>query len=193
VPGRYWIYLGLTVGALLPCSLLVGGGDPPPVDYARDILPIFRDHCYQCHDGRKSRSGLRLDVRSHARRGGESGHPAIVPGASGKSELIRRVTLAAGDEAMPQGQKKLTPAQIRLLRAWIDAGAPWPDGLANEGAGAKHWAFKAPVRPPLPPVHNAAWVRNPINRTRKAASTPSSFAWMPCSTAWMRWSKASSA
>jgi len=164
VQSRSGIYVGLTVAAVLPCCLLVKGGDLPSVDYARDILPIFRDHCYECHDGRKSKSGLRLDVRSQALRGGESGRPAIVPGASGKSELMRRVTLAAGEEAMPQGQKKLTAEQIRLLGAWIDAGAPWPKALANEDASAGHWAFRAPVRPPLPPVRNAGWVRNPIDR-----------------------------
>jgi hypothetical protein len=135
---------------------------PPPVDFGRDVLPLFRDRCYQCHDGRKQKSGLRLDVRSAALRGGESGKPAVVPGASGKSELIRRVTTAQGDEAMPPGKQKLTTDQVRLLRAWIDAGAPWPDALANEGSG--HWAFQAPRRPPLPAVKNPAWVRNEIDR-----------------------------
>jgi hypothetical protein len=28
----------------------------------------------------------------------------------------------------------------------------------------EHWAFKAPTRPPLPPVQNKAWSRNPIDR-----------------------------
>jgi hypothetical protein len=34
----------------------------------------------------------------------------------------------------------------------------------DEPASKKHWAFVAPVRPELPPVKNAAWVRNPIDR-----------------------------
>src|SRR5439155_642083 len=68
---------------------------------------------------------LRLDERAHAMRGGDSGVAAIVPGASGKSDLIRRVTLPRGDEAMPPGPKKLAANQIRVLRAWIDAGAVW--------------------------------------------------------------------
>jgi hypothetical protein len=134
------------------------------VDFGRDVLPLFRDRCYQCHGGGQQKSGFRLDVRSAALRGGESGKPAIVPGASGKSELIRRVTTAKGDEAMPRGKEKLTADQVRLLRAWIDAGAVWPDALANEGAGRGHWAFQAPRRPPLPPVKDAGWVRNDIDR-----------------------------
>src|SRR5262249_38050533 len=99
------------------------------VDYQRDVLPIFQARCYKCHDARKRTSGYRLDVRSAAMRGGESGKPAVVPGDGGKSELIRRVTTAEGNEAMPPGKEKLTPAEVKRLRDWIDAGASWPDAL----------------------------------------------------------------
>ena len=58
----------------------------------RDVQPIFKGRCYSCHDGRKHKAGLRLDVRASALRGGESGKPAIVPGDSKKSDLLRRVT-----------------------------------------------------------------------------------------------------
>src|SRR4051812_45852756 len=122
---RSRIALGVAAAIVLPACLAIQGAEPPPVDYGRDVFPIFRDNCFQCHDGRKTRSGLRLDERAHALRGGDSGVPALVPGASGKSELMRRVTLARGDEAMPPGPKKLTANQIRVLRAWIDAGALW--------------------------------------------------------------------
>ena len=47
--------------------------------------------------------------------------------------------------------KTLTPEQKSVLKRWVEEGAPWKD----------HWAFIAPVRPPLPPVKNSAWVRNP--------------------------------
>src|SRR5262249_30457488 len=154
--------LCLCLALALCCPWWARADSPPPVDFGRDVLPLFRDRCYQCHDGRKQKSGLRLDVRSAALRGGESGKPAVVPGASGKSELIRRVTTAQGDEAMPPGKQKLTADQAQLLRAWIDAGAPWPGALSNEGSG--HWAFQAPRRPSLPAVKNPAWVRNEIDR-----------------------------
>ena len=49
------------------------------------------------------------------------------------------------------------------IRAWVDAGARWPDALAGE-SGQVHWAFQAPKRPALPAVKNAAWVRNDIDR-----------------------------
>src|SRR5262245_61516267 len=74
--------------------------DPAKADFQRDVLPLFRERCFKCHDARKRTAGYRIDARSTALRGGESGKPAIVPGASGKSELIRRVTTATGEEAM---------------------------------------------------------------------------------------------
>ena len=147
------------------CSWSALAADPPAVDYARDVQPIFQQHCYQCHDARKQRASLRLDVRSRALRGGESGKAAVVPGDSGKSELIRRINLAEGKEAMPPGSEKLTAAQVKLLRAWIDGGAKWPDALANEGLGQGHWAFQPPRRPPLPEVRDPqARICNPTDR-----------------------------
>jgi hypothetical protein len=137
--------------------------DKPAVDFGRDVLPLFKARCYECHDAKKQRAGYRLDVRERALRGGESGKAAVVPGDSSKSELIRRVLLTEGQEAMPPGKNKLTADQVKLLRAWIDAGAVWPDALANEG-GKNHWAFRPPERPPLPAVKTTAWPRNAIDR-----------------------------
>jgi Protein of unknown function (DUF1553)/Protein of unknown function (DUF1549) len=34
---------------------------------------------------------------------------------------------------------------------------------SNDDAAEVHWAFRAPVRPAVPPVRNAGWVRNPID------------------------------
>ena len=139
-------------------------GDKPGVDFARDVLPLLKERCYQCHDVHKHPSGLRLDLKAGALRGGDSGKPAVVPGDSGKSELIRRITSANADEAMPRMGERLSAVQIKTLRDWIDAGAVWPDALAGEDAARNHWAFLPPVRPPIPTVKDAKWPRNDIDR-----------------------------
>ena len=133
------------------------------VDFGRDVLPILKDRCYQCHDAKKHQAGLRLDLRASALRGGESGKAAIVAKDSGNSELLRRVRSTEETEFMPPEGDRLTPAQIQLLRDWIDSGAAWPDELAGDDAKLRHWAFKPPVRPALPAVAKEEWTRNPID------------------------------
>src|SRR5260370_17561635 len=75
----------------------------PPVDFQRDVQPIFAEHCTLCHgmDATDRKSGLRLDVRENALKGGDSGTPAIVPGKPEDSELIRRVTSTDAHEVIP--------------------------------------------------------------------------------------------
>jgi hypothetical protein len=148
---------------LLSFPGLLGAAEQAGPVFERQILPLLRARCYRCHDARKSISDLRLDVRARALRGGESGVPAIVPGQSGKSELIRRVSSTDPDEMMPPEGKRLTAAEVRLLRDWITAGAIWPDALAGQDK-TTHWAFRPPVRPAMPTVKGAGWERNPIDR-----------------------------
>ncbi len=136
-----------------------------PVDYAKDVRPIFEQRCYACHGPKKQESDLRLDARAPALRGGFNG-PVIVNGDSSKSELISRIVTDDLDERMPPQGERLSAEQVALLRTWIDQGAAWPeDGSAAAAADKrKHWAFQAPQRPAEPTVADMAWVRNPIDR-----------------------------
>lgn len=148
----------LSVGVAL--ALLSGSNDcvaeSRRPDFARDVLPIFRRTCFECHGEKKQEGDLRLDQR----RAALEHATAIVPGDSAKSELYRRVTLTAGhDEIMPAIGKPLTKSETEVLRRWIDAGAAWPEQLAT----AKHWAYVAPVRPELMKVSDTSWPENGID------------------------------
>jgi hypothetical protein len=124
------------------------------ISFSRQILPILSDNCFQCHgpDAKARKAKLRLDTEEGALRRPE---PVIVPGKSGESELIKRMTTTDDKEVMPPrtSNRKLTPQQIELVKRWIDSGAKW----------GKHWAFEAPHRPPAPAVKNQAWVHNGID------------------------------
>jgi Protein of unknown function (DUF1553)/Protein of unknown function (DUF1549)/Planctomycete cytochrome C len=141
------------------------------VDFARDIRPILQTHCYECHGPAKSRGRLRLDVRASALKGGETG-PAVIPGDSERSLLVRRILGLDGEDRMPKDGDPLPGDHIALIRAWIDQGAIWPgDGVQTppepapaDSPDARHWAYRAPVRPPLPEVRHEAWTRTPIDR-----------------------------
>lgn len=151
----------LALATLAPAWL--PAAEPTP-DFARDIRPLLERRCYECHDGRKHKAELRLDVKDSALRGGESGTAGIVPGKPEESEVLRRVASTDESEHMPPEGKPLTTAEVELLRAWIAAGADWPAKFAAGRDPAKHWAFQTPQKPPVPPVNDESWLRNPIDR-----------------------------
>lgn len=98
---------------------------PPPadrkIDFEKDVQPLLEQKCYSCHGEDAQQSGLRLDRRQQALRGGDYG-PVIVIGKSAESKLIRRLVNGDGGLQMPP-TGPLTDGEIGILRAWIDQGA----------------------------------------------------------------------
>ncbi|MGL4423780.1 MAG: c-type cytochrome domain-containing protein, partial [Gemmataceae bacterium] len=153
--------LTILCGMLATISLARADGDPKQIAYERDVLPILKQHCYKCHDGKKQTADFRIDVRGRATKGGESGKTGIVPGDSSKSELYRRMVSKDDDVVMPP--KKPIPAeQAKIVKAWIDAGAKWPDALSNE-LKKTHWAFVPPVKPAVPALKEKGKGQNEID------------------------------
>ena len=91
------------------------------VDYEKDVQPLLAQKCYSCHGETAQQSGLRLDRRQAAFRGGDYG-PVIIVGDSAKSKLIHRVANGDGGLQMPPSGP-LSDEEIGILRAWIDQGA----------------------------------------------------------------------
>jgi hypothetical protein len=93
----------------------------------------------------------------------------VVPGSAAKSLLWQQV---AADK-MPPDKVKLTAEEKRILRAWIEAGAPSAETPpAKPGpkkadevteADRKFWSFQPPRRPMIPAVKMTERVRNPID------------------------------
>ena len=142
---------------LLLSGLIVLASSVPLVaeklEYNRDVRPILAENCFRCHgpDSASRKADLRLDQRAAAIEQG-----AWAEGDPDQSEALRRVFSTDPDEQMPPpgAHKTLTEAQKATLRQWVIEGAEYQP----------HWSFLAPVRPPLPDVKNASWVRNPIDR-----------------------------
>jgi mono/diheme cytochrome c family protein len=105
---------------------------PPPaaraVDFASDIQPLFEAACVKCHAKGKDKGGFSLETRAAFLKGGDTG-PGAVPGRSEESYVVELVAGLNPDSVMPKKGTKWTPAQIGLLRAWIDQGAHWPEGI----------------------------------------------------------------
>jgi mono/diheme cytochrome c family protein len=136
--------------SIITCLTLAVAASAAPVDFVRDIRPIFEQHCYECHGDKKQKGGLRLDVRAAALKGGDARGPDIVPGKAKQSPLLHLVTTEDEDEVMPPKGNRLNPAQIALLTRWIDEGAVWPEGVDMVRLKDKsdHWSFK-PVKATL--------------------------------------------
>src|SRR5262245_45279759 len=78
-----------------------------PIDYDKQIKPIFTARCKACHGVLKQEGGLRLDTGALARQGGDSGK-VITPGKSAESPLLMRVTSDDPSERMPEEGEPLT-------------------------------------------------------------------------------------
>ncbi|HET7698662.1 MAG TPA: ankyrin repeat domain-containing protein [Vicinamibacterales bacterium] len=99
------------------------------IDFARDVQPLLRDRCYECHGPTKQMNGYRLDRRARALAGVT--RPNIIPGSSESSRLYRRVLSPEFGTQMPPDDP-LSADELSVLKRWIDEGAEWPDALANE-------------------------------------------------------------
>ena len=140
--------------------------ESPEVDfYQKSVRPILEEHCFDCHGPEKQKNKLRFDTTLGILKGGESGEPLLLPGHSVDSYLLKRVTSTNPKDKMPPKGDRLHPAQVEILRRWIDAGAELPG--AKEAAGelrikTDHWSFQ-PVRRPNPPARDGRFGNNAID------------------------------
>jgi len=150
----------------LLASAASAGETAKSVDFARDVQPLFAKHCYSCHGPEKQRGGYRLDKKSFALKAGEE--KPIVPGKSAESSMISRVLSNDPDEVMPSKGERLSKEEVALLKAWIDAGALWPDDASNAMDG---WALRPLEKPAVPelPADQKDWARTPVDSFIRSA------------------------
>ncbi|MFK7777402.1 MAG: DUF1549 domain-containing protein, partial [Gimesia sp.] len=162
-----WMFLLLNLVALpAMVSAREKVPDPAKVDFLKQIKPLFQAKCNSCHGREMQEGGFRLDLKSRALEGGDSG-PAIKPGESQKSDLYHRIIGTGDNEKMPpEGEgTPLSTTEIALVKRWIDQGAKWPASKNGKESipGSEHWAFQKIQSPPLPQVQQSAWVKNGID------------------------------
>ncbi len=168
--------LGFATGDFAASADLVAREADESLTFERDIRPIFRAHCYDCHGATEALEG-KLDLRlvRLMKAGGDSG-PAMIPGRPEESYLLER--LRAGD--MPPGDGRVPAAEIAVIEAWIRAGAPTarpePDsigpGLGITPEEREFWSFQ-PIQRPAVAEHAAeARVRTPVDALILSAMPP---------------------
>ena len=161
---------GLQGALLVAIALGVAGwchADDATLSFERDIRPILRAHCLDCHGAEDAFEG-NLDLRQvrSMERGGDSG-PAIARGDAGASLIVARIR--SGE--MPPSTLKVTAEELAILERWVAAGAPTtrpepetiPPGLGITPEEREWWSFRPLVRPPLPAVAHPELVTQPID------------------------------
>jgi hypothetical protein len=124
--------------------------------FSRDIRPILSQNCFDCHgpDDKQRKADLRLDSKDglFTELGGQT---PFVPFKPEKSEALRRMASDEPDERMPPPKigKRVSAAQLDLIRRWIAQGAKW----------SQHWSYLPPVRPAVPQTNPTYQVRNAID------------------------------
>ncbi len=114
-----------------PCSGAPSGADDAAtsagatIRFWDEVYPILERSCLRCHGPARQRGGVRVDRKQDLLGGGERG-PLVLPGRAAESPLIALVSGARQDIAFPE-QHRLPESQVLLLKAWIDAGAEWPE------------------------------------------------------------------
>jgi len=127
-----------------------------PIDYLRQIKPIFAARCSACHGALQQKADLRLDTVKAMREGGDSG-PAVLAGNSAGSLVIERIRAAGAQRMPPPSDGEEVPEKdVALLKTWLDQGAAAPADEKPEPDPREHWAFRAPARPPVPAMGGTA-------------------------------------
>jgi mono/diheme cytochrome c family protein len=148
-------------GLLLLGLLLSGGGlaaaEPKAADLGKEALALLQARCVRCHGADRPKAKLSLADSESLRRGGRHG-AVVAPGKPDDSPLWQFVR----DGRMPP-KEPLAENERALLRHWIESGAPAPAGAPA------HWAFRLPVRPPVPAVNHGERVRTDVERFIEAA------------------------
>ena len=166
--GRLLVLLATSISTLPAQTAPAASAD----FFESKVRPVLANNCYNCH-GNSQLGGLRLDSRDGMLKGGKSG-PAIVPGKSGDSLLVRAIQQTGSTLKMPQGGK-LKDDEIANIVAWVDAGASWPaSAVTNTTKGdgkyviaperRNFWSLQPLRDPKIPAVKDARWPKTSIDR-----------------------------
>jgi len=162
---------------VLVCGLAAKADAPAPRSSAADnaffdkeVLPLLQAHCLSCHGGEKAvKGGLKLTSREDIFKGGDDG--PVVSLDKPETSLLLKAINHAGDIRMPP-KGKLAAAQIETLTKWVRIGVPFSETKAiarhdppspTDEKARKFWSFQPVVRPHLPAVKDAAWVKTPVD------------------------------
>jgi hypothetical protein len=125
------------------------------IDFAHAVVPILREHCFECHGGHRHEGDFSINTREAI-----VDSSSAVPGDADASYLIEMITTDDADVRMPKDKPPLPEETVQKFRDWINAGLPWEAGFTF--AVRTYEPPLRPRRPELPPSVDGR--TNPIDR-----------------------------
>ncbi|MCM8535160.1 MAG: PSD1 and planctomycete cytochrome C domain-containing protein [Lentisphaeraceae bacterium] len=125
----------------------------PPLNFERDILPIFKNSCFKCHsdETKKPKAGLRMDLKEKML----THEDFLTPGKAKQSSLYTLIALSKGhDDIMPPENKapEVSAKDIEKVKNWINQGAHfnnWEKYVSNKVIKLESGLSKAKVKTDL--------------------------------------------
>lgn len=130
------------------------------VSFERDVAPILRAKCLECHGPDEAKNDFRVDdpdlVFDYV----------IAEDALSSSLFVDYLTTEDDDMMMPPRSHRgpLLPSELAIIRLWIDEGAHWPEDVVvgesvaalapvdemlseNRGLASRVWSFQGFLHP----------------------------------------------
>lgn len=97
-----------------------------PIDYSKDVQPIFAAKCTVCHSGSEIKGKLDMGTYAAMMKGGRRG-VSVVPGKPMESTLYTFSSHNKGPIMPPKTEENpLTAHEVAILKLWIEQGAKGP-------------------------------------------------------------------
>ena len=131
----------------LSAAMLGAASTASAVDYARQIAPILKQRCGDCHTtgSKKPKGDFAINRIEDMQKQVKGGEPQ-------KSSLLISITLPEDDEDVmpPKGKGKVTPQEVATIRQWIQEGASFTPGGAPPATATTPAAPGAPATAAAP-------------------------------------------
>ena len=124
----------------------LSSGSAPALDFKKDVQPIFKKHCYECHSEQadKRKAGYVFDdLHTLVLDIGPNG--IVMPGDAGESHLFEVMTNDEGakNHMPPSSKAQPSASDIKKIETWIKEGAylvnPATVKVQGLGPPARKW------------------------------------------------------
>ncbi|CAN5898035.1 vegetatible incompatibility protein HET-E1 [soil metagenome] len=126
------------------------------LDFYRDVYPFLKSNCISCHNKTTTKGDLDMETPESMKKGGETGQ-GIISGKGGESLIVQASRHTEDLEMPPKSNKagavNLLPAEIEILKTWIDQGA-------KSSTQQERQVVWQPLAPGVHPIYTVAMTKD---------------------------------